>query len=274
MFQVKICRRSAISEKTVHPKENVSAEKSFTLIELLVVIAIIAILAAMLLPALNKAKATAHKTQCMGNQRQLMMAFLNYAHDSREIICTSTDKERWVTNIDIRLGFPSKTGKGGTEPTWKKIVVCPSLKPYKYVDLYQVYGMRLGSSSTFPRGLYQKIDKYEIGDSSNYATFVTMKPMKHPSSNMLFGCSIGSQFGQTQNYVINIRKSDSGKFFSGAHVNRMNAACLDGHVGNWTDQDFFRETSKEYIAREDPEFTPTLWTANPQGLYISKNIPY
>ena len=72
-------------------------KRSFTLIELLVVIAIIAILAAMLLPALNKAKATAHKSQCMGNQRQLIMAFLNYANDNGEVILTSTDAERWVS---------------------------------------------------------------------------------------------------------------------------------------------------------------------------------
>ena len=230
----------------------------------------------MLLPALNKAKASAHKTQCMSNQRQLMMAFLNYAHDNREILLTSTDKERWVVDIWKRLELPKIPSKLNNEVTayWQKLFVCPSLKPYKYVDYYKVYGIRLGNSSTWPRGLYSQIKNYAIKDNDNYASFVTMKPMKHPSSNMLFGCSIDSQFSKTQSYYMNIRKSDSGKFFSGAHVNRMNAACLDGHVGNWTDQDFFRETSKEYIAREDPEFTPTLWTANPQGLYISKNIPY
>jgi prepilin-type N-terminal cleavage/methylation domain-containing protein/prepilin-type processing-associated H-X9-DG protein len=66
---------------------------AFTLIELLVVIAIIAILAALLFPALSRSKITAQGAQCLDNHRQLILAWTMYCHDNNDQIPVL---EKWV----------------------------------------------------------------------------------------------------------------------------------------------------------------------------------
>src|SRR3954469_2038743 len=90
----------------------------FTLIELLVVIAIIAILAAMLLPALAKAKSKTKGITCMNNGRQMTLAWRLYADDNNELMVKSLDNSATPENNVRTLLVPGNIDWSNNRNNW------------------------------------------------------------------------------------------------------------------------------------------------------------
>jgi prepilin-type N-terminal cleavage/methylation domain-containing protein len=102
--------------------------KGFTLVELLVVIGIIAILVALLMPSLSKARAAARNSVCQNQLRQLCLAWRFYASDNREWLPSSG---QWQANawhgVGVNARFVAHYVKKGWTSTSPFVLTCPEL---------------------------------------------------------------------------------------------------------------------------------------------------
>ncbi len=193
----------------------------FTLIELLVVIAIIAIIAALLLPSLAKAKEVAKRGACLGNMKQIGVCCVSYADDWQGWLPHSTtDQLIWKLQISSYAGIKALTTSDAQ--LGSSIFRCPS---WQNLD-----GLLASYQSGYGYN-YANLG-YEDAAYPAYKAYVKLNEVSIPSQTALSGDTTDWECaGGSWDYVKLYMPSKVGSNGVGSrHSGGINLAWVDGHA--------------------------------------------
>ncbi|MCJ8328692.1 MAG: prepilin-type N-terminal cleavage/methylation domain-containing protein [Lentisphaeria bacterium] len=232
----------------------------FTLIELLVVIAIIAILAAMLLPVLSRAKDTARSIHCLNNQRQIVLATLMYADDWGSLF-----------NGDIVINTPGNHPEGESVMWFaynsfdigRDVWICPSHPDRRLPDAESWWQNATRSWPHYAPNFGGALGTMSVGDKLKIAGWyhrentvnplpaIRLSMLTSPANTIGWGDSFSRDrlYDDGNRFFLHYRNPQSYGMPSDVHMGKANVSFLDGHAGQIHESQW-RETYNPNAAKE------------------------